>query len=129
MRLPRRPLVTVACVAAALMTLAASAPPALADANAVLKDCNTNGRLTQTYSTADLQRALSIMPASIKQYTNCLDVLHRQLDLQLSGKGKGGSGGSGGSFLPTPVIVILVLLALAAVTFGALAVRRRRGES
>jgi hypothetical protein len=128
MRRPHRPLLTLACVAAALVTLAATAPPVLADANAVIKDCNNNGRLTQHYSTHDLQRALSIMPASIKQYTNCLDVIHRQLDLQLSGKDNGGGGGSGGSFLPTPVIVILVLLALAAVTFGAVAVRRRRGE-
>jgi hypothetical protein len=129
MRRRHRPLLTLACVGAALVTLAASAPPALASANAVIKDCNTNGRLTQSYPTHDLQTALSIMPASIKQYTNCLDVIHRQLDLQLKGKGNGGGGGSGGSFLPTPVIVILVLLALAAVTFGALAVRRRRGES
>jgi hypothetical protein len=129
MRRRYQPLLTLACVAAALLTLTATAPPALADANAVLKDCNTNGRLTQHYATHDLQTALSIMPASIKQYTNCLDVIHRQLDLQLSGKGNGSGGGSGGSFLPTPVIVILVLLALAAVTFGAVAVRRRRGES
>jgi hypothetical protein len=129
MRPRHRPLVTLACVVAALSTLAAAAPRASASANAVIKDCNANGRLTQSYSTADLQSALSIMPASIKQYTNCPDVINRQLDLQLKGKGKGGGGGSGGSFLPTPVIVLLVLLALAAVTFGAVAVRRRRGES
>jgi hypothetical protein len=129
MRRRHRPLLALIFVAAALVTLAATATPALGDANAVLRDCNTHGRLAQHYSTHDLQTALSIMPASVKQYTNCLDVIHRQLDLQLSGKDTGGGGGSGGSFLPTPVIVILVVLALAAITFGAVAVRRRRGES
>jgi hypothetical protein len=129
MRRRRRPLLTLGCLLVALATAAAAAPSALASANAVIKDCNANGRLTHSYSTSDLQTALSIMPASIKQYTNCLDVINRQLDLQLKGKGQGGTGGSGGSFLPTPVIVLLVLLALAAVTFGAVAVRRRRGES
>jgi hypothetical protein len=69
------------------------------------------------------------MTAETREYTNCQDVINRALAGVVSGKGSGGTGGSGSSsFLPTPVIVILVVLLLAAITFGALAVRRRRGS-
>jgi hypothetical protein len=95
----------------------------------VINDCQSNGRLTHSYTLGQLKHALAIMPASVKQYTDCFDVIQNGV---VAAKGTGRSGGappgksSGGSFLPTPVIVILVLLVLVAVTFGALAVRRRR---
>jgi hypothetical protein len=108
-----------------------AAPVAIAASpNPVITDCNDNGRLTKTYTEAQLKLALSTLPPEIKQYTNCLDVINRALLAALSvttGTGTGG-GGSGGSFLPTPVIVVIVLLALAGATFGALAVRRRREQ-
>ena len=96
----------------------------------ITADCNGHDALTHVYSVAALQNALATMPATMKEYTDCQDVIGRALTNALgSGHGKGGgSGGGGGSFLPTPVIVILVLLALAAATFGAIAVRRRRGD-
>ena len=73
------------------------------------------------------------MPADVREYTDCYDVIEKQLFAQLgtsSSTGTGGSGSSsGGSVLPTWLIVVIVVLALAALTFGALAIRRRRLET
>jgi hypothetical protein len=115
--------------AVAGLTCAAFAAPAGAvSLNPVVADCNAHGRLTQTYSLGELQTAISTLPADVKEYTDCFDVINRALLAQTGSHSHTGSGGggSGGSFLPTPVIVILVLLVLAAATFGAMAVRRRR---
>jgi hypothetical protein len=116
-------------LAATAPSLIVALPARAAAGSAALADCNGHDALTTTYSVAALQNALATMPATMKEYTDCQDVIGRALTNALgSGHGKsGGSGGGGGSFLPTPVIVILVLLALAAATFGAIAVRRRRG--
>jgi hypothetical protein len=104
------------------------ASPALGASNPVIADCVAHGALTQSYSIQQLHVALGAMAAETREYTNCQDVINRALASSVSGKGSGGTGGGGsGSFLPTPVIVILVILILAAITFGALAVRRRRG--
>ncbi len=127
MRRPRR-LLALACAAVALAATALAAPLASAASNPVISDCSNNGRLTHTYTLAELRHALATLPASTKEYTNCSDVLNQAIVAALrTGSYSGGSGkSSGGSFLPTPVIVILVVLILAALTFGGLAVRRRR---
>ena len=95
-----------------------------------ITDCNDHGRLTQSYSAQVLRQALSQMPADVREYTDCSDVIERQLLKQIgkSGAGTAGTetGSTSGSFLPTWLIVVIVVLALAAVTFGALALRRRR---
>jgi hypothetical protein len=91
-------------------------------------DCNSHTKLTHQYSTAQLRSALATMPADIKEYTNCPDVIQRALLAQIgTTKGGGGSGSGGGSFLPTPVIVILALLVLGGAGFAAYAWRRRGG--
>jgi hypothetical protein len=115
----------------ALLCALATASPAAAAQSPVVGDCVAHGQLTQTYSDGQLKTGLSTMSAAVKEYTNCYDVIQRALLGQISGTQptKSGTGGSGGSFLPTPVIVLLVLLALAAVTFGAIAIRRRTGAS
>ena len=75
----------------------------------------------------ELRGALTTMPADVKEYTNCYDVIQRTLLAQVGGHGGGSGGsGSGGSFLPTPLLVVLILLGLGAVSFGAVAIRRRR---
>jgi hypothetical protein len=112
-------------------SLLAPLPARAATGSAALADCNAHDSLTHVYSVAALQNALATMPATMKEYTDCPDVIGRALTDALgarSGTGGGGGGGGGGSFLPAPVIVVLVLLALAAATFGAIAVRRRRGD-
>jgi hypothetical protein len=128
MTLSRRVLALV-CATAALGAAALGTPPALAAGNAIINDCQANGQLTHPYTVRELRHALAVMPASVKQYTSCFDVVQNALVSARKHKGtapaSGGKGG-GSSFLPTPVIVILVLLILAALTFGALATRRRR---
>jgi hypothetical protein len=86
--------------------------------------------LTRSYTITQLHQGLGALTAETREYTNCQDVINRAIAAAVSGKSTpGGTGGGGsGSFLPTPVIVILVILILAAVTFGALAIRRRRGS-
>ena len=97
--------------------------------NPVIADCESHGRLTQSYTAAALKFALSKMSPEVKQYSSCVDAINNALPAAIArGKNGGGGGGSGGSFLPTPVIVIIVALALAGATFGALAVRRRREQ-
>jgi hypothetical protein len=115
------------------LSVAASAPAGAAPSGTAaqaITDCNDHGRLTQSYTSPVLRQALAQMPADVREYTDCFDVVERQLFKQLgkSGAGAAGTGtaSSGGSFLPTWLIVVIVVLALAAITFGALALRRRR---
>jgi hypothetical protein len=120
----------IALLAAAFVLMAATPALGAGSANPVIADCLAHpGGLTGHYTVAQLKNALQVMPAETKEYTSCPDVINRALlaAVGTSGTGTGGSSGGGSSsFLPTPVIVILVLLILAAVTFGALAVRRRQ---
>jgi hypothetical protein len=128
---PRR-LLALLCAAAALGA-ALPVAPALAAGNAIINDCQSNGQLTHPYTVRQLRHALSVMPASVKQYTSCFDVVQNALVSARKHNGtapaSGSSKGGGSSFLPTPVIIILVILILAALTFGALAIRRRRAAT
>jgi hypothetical protein len=112
---------------ATAMVLLWAAPSSAAQWPAVA-DCNTHGQLTQQYSLQQLRGALVNMPPPIKEYTNCYDVIQRQLLSQLSSPqtGRGGSSkGSGGSFLPVPVIIVLAALLAVAAGYTTLAVHRR----
>jgi hypothetical protein len=129
----RRTTITALCTALALLGpgLALASSAASSSAAAVIADCQAHSALTRSYTTPALQKALATMPATVREYTDCADVINTQLlkQLQTGGGGAGGdSGGSGSSFLPTPVIIVLVILVLAAVTFGAIEVRRRRAD-
>jgi Spy/CpxP family protein refolding chaperone len=100
-------------------------------ASQAITDCNDHGQLTQHYSSSTLRAALAQMPVDVKEYTDCYDVIERQLFKQLGTSAPGSAtatgSSSGGSFLPTWLIIVIVILALAAITFGALAIRRRSG--
>jgi hypothetical protein len=126
----RRVIVLVCGIAAFAASLALSGPASAAGGASAIADCNAHNTLTHNYSIAQLENALRTMPADVSEYTDCKDVITRELLIQqgkLKGGGSGsGSGGGGSSFLPTPVIVVLVVLLLAAATLGALAIRRRR---
>jgi hypothetical protein len=92
--------------------------------NRVLNDCGAHGQLTRVYTRAELEKALSQMSASTKQYTNCYDVVQQALLHNV----KDGSGGGGSSSSTTTiVIIVVVVLVVLAAIFGGLAVRRRRG--
>lgn len=88
-------------------------------------DCNKHGQLTQHYSAAELRSALATMPADIKEYTSCPDVIQRALLGDLGLLHGRGSGSGGGSFLPTPVIVVLALVVVGGVGYATWVWRRR----
>ncbi len=122
-----RVLVLLACALVAGGASLLAAPAALGSASQVITDCNAHAKLTRHYSAADLETALNTLPADVREYTGCYDVIHSQLLSQL-GSVKGGSGAdpaSGGSFLPTPLIVLLAMLGVVVVGLLAVAVRRR----
>ena len=93
----------------------------------VIADCNAHSQLTAHYTVAQLRTALNTMPPTVKEYTNCYDVINRALLAQIgSGSGGGSAGkGSGGSFLPVWLIVVLVLLIGGGGAYAFLAYRRQ----
>jgi len=116
--------------AASVLAAGVSAPGAVAAVSPVIADCNSSGHLTRHYTVVQLRTALNTMPADVKEYTDCYDVIQQQLLTQLSGgraaSAPAPSSGGGGSFLPTPLLVVLVVLVIGAAGFGIVAVRRRR---
>jgi hypothetical protein len=115
-------------LAAAALGLALAGPASAGIGSAVLADCNTHDALTKSYTDAELRNALATMPATMREYTDCQDVITRALDnaLGTGGKNNGAGTSSGGSSLSTGLIVVIVVLVLVACTLGAIAIRRRR---
>lgn len=121
---------------ALVCAMALGAPAVVAAASGgtaaqAITDCNNHAGLTAHYSVDALRQALATMPVDVREYTDCYDVIQKELFAQLGTSGSGGSGttggGSSGSVLPTPLLIIIILLILAALTFGAIAIRRRSG--
>src|SRR5690348_4291171 len=120
----RRTIIVVALVCAISAVLPSAALGAGGAAAQAINDCNDHGRLTHRYPAEALRQSLAQMPADVKEYTDCFDVIERQLFKQLGTPGSvsaAGSGSSSSSSVPTWLLIVIVLLALAAVTFGALA--------
>jgi hypothetical protein len=114
--------------AAAVLVVALLAPaPASARLSKAVADCNSHTRLTQTYTEAELRTALNTMPADVKEYTNCYDVIQRALLADIGGikADSGGGSGGGSSFLPTPLLIVLGVLVVAAGAFAVIAHRQR----
>src|SRR5947209_14146160 len=109
----------IAAVCAATIVVAGAPAGSLAAGLAApVADCNAHAALTHQYSVQQLRNALATMPADVKEYTNCSDVIQRALLAQLGAlHGSGGSGTGGGSFLPTPLIVVLGLLVVGGAGF------------
>jgi hypothetical protein len=109
---------------AVLATSGPAAAPAFAAGNPVVSDCYRHGKLTHTYTTAELHHALTVMSSYIKQYSNCQSVVETALangTVSANGTGK-----SGGSSISTAVIVVIVVVVLAIAAFAGLLIRRRR---
>jgi hypothetical protein len=115
--------------AAVLVVALLAASPASARLSKAVADCNAHTRLTQTYTAGQLRTALNTMPADVKEYTNCYDVIQRALLADIGGikADAGDSGGGGSSFLPTPLLIVLGVLVVAAGVFAVVA--RRRSSS
>ncbi|WP_205696661.1 hypothetical protein [Conexibacter sp. SYSU D00693] len=90
----RKPLLPVLALVAAL----AAPGAAFASAEDVILDCGDDGKLSKTYSQAELRDALKELPTDIDEYTDCRDIIR---DARLGGAGGGGgndaSGGGGGA--------------------------------
>ncbi len=119
-------------LAALVTTLVLCAAASAATTSPVIADCNAHSQLTQHYTVAQLRTALNTMPPTVKEYTNCYDVINRALLAQV-GSGSGGGGGSagkgsGGSFLPVWLIIVLALLIVGGGTYAFLAYRRQAGS-
>lgn len=59
--------------------------PAAARGTAVA-DCIAHGGLTRSYSVAQLRIAVATMPAHVKEYTDCYDVIQQALGAEIGGK-------------------------------------------
>jgi hypothetical protein len=95
--------------------------------NPATVDCSAHDKLTGHYTVTQLHNALATMPASVKEYTNCYNVINTQLQTQLGTvKASDASSGSGGSSSSSaPLIIALVVIVLGGGGFAIYA--RRRG--
>jgi hypothetical protein len=108
-----------------LSGLVLAAPAPAAGLAPPVADCYSHQRLTRNYTEGQLRQGLATMPAYIREYSDCYDLLNRAL-LQMIGKLPGAdTSGGGGSFLPTWLIVLLIVLVVGAGGFGAFALRNR----
>jgi hypothetical protein len=86
--------------AAVLAVLAATAQVASAgDYHAAIRDCNDDGVLQGHYSLHTLRQARAHLPASLREYSDCADVLARAI----AAAGRPGSGGSAGGGSAPPL--------------------------
>jgi hypothetical protein len=89
-RIRHIPVILTAALAA-LVVLGAGAPVAsAADYHDAIRDCNDDGVLQGQYSRSTLRQARNHLPASLREYSDCSDVLARAI--AAAGK-KGGRGG------------------------------------
>jgi hypothetical protein len=79
-----RRLTAVAAVVTSCMALQAGT--ALASGQDVIIDCNDHGRLTKDYTQDEYRNALANLPADVKQYTDCENIIRRA---QLGRRGTG----------------------------------------
>jgi hypothetical protein len=117
------------CVCLVAGGLAVAAGDALALQSPSL-NCNAHNKLTHHYSVKQLEHALATMPAQIKEYTPCFQVIQAQLSKQLGSTVTTGTTGttvttkSGGSSLSGVLIVVIVVIVLAGGGLAFLASRR-----
>jgi hypothetical protein len=76
---------------------------AFASPQAVIRDCEHDGKLDHHYSLSDLKKAEQNLPAQVDEYTTCYDLINQAEVAGLESKGQsahgvgaGGTGGSGG---------------------------------
>jgi len=86
-----RRIVTILLAACACLGAPAAA---LADGDAVLRDCNDNGKLDKKYKQSEYRDAIENIPTDLDEYTDCRDVIRRA---QLGLGGSSGNSGSGSS--------------------------------
>lgn len=126
----RRPAAAVVllCVAA----LVAAAPggalgavrPAASPVQQIFNQC-ASGHLSGSYTVGELQQALSVMPATVSQYTSCPDVVQTAIVATQHHRGAQATVQGHSTFLPLPLIAVLAALVGTAGVLGVMALRRR----
>jgi hypothetical protein len=123
MRRPRPFL--IAC--AAILALALLPSQALA-LSPVIADCNAHTKLTRSYTVSQLRNALATMPADIKEYTSCYQIIEYQLYHQLGRPVPGSAGSSsGGSGISAPILIVIIVVIVAGGGLAYAAWRRGAG--
>jgi hypothetical protein len=120
-------LLTCVCLVAGGLAVAAGA--AVAKQSPAV-DCNThNYTLTQQYTPEELQHALATMPAQIKEYTPCYQVIQEELTrlTKTTTSTTGTGSGSGGSFLSGPLIAVVIVIVIVGGGAAYVASRRKSG--
>ena len=107
-----------------LLGLLSATPASAAGLSPPVADCQLHGHLTASYTAAQLRNGLSTMPAYVREYSDCYNVLQQAL-LQKIGHLKNGGSSDGSSFLPTWLIVVLAVLVVGGAVLGIVAVRNR----
>ncbi len=113
-----------------LLALALLPSQALALAQPTSDCYKHNGQLTRHYSVAELRRALNTMPADVKEYSGCYQVIEDQLFRQLGRPVPGASQssqGSAGSIISTPLLVVLIVVVIGGGGLAYVAWRRGSG--
>jgi hypothetical protein len=75
---------------AAIACALATAAPALADSEEVIRDCYDDGKLDGSYSQEDLKEAEDDLPSDVDEYSDCRQVI-------ASARARGGKGKRGGT--------------------------------
>lgn len=124
------PLKPILLACATVLALALLPAQALAVSRATA-DCNAHNKLTRHYSVAELRTALNTMPADVKEYTSCYQIIQDQLFRQLGKKvpssSSGSSNGSSSSFISTPLLIVIIVVILLGGVLALLAARRGGG--
>jgi hypothetical protein len=82
--------VFLAAAFAVAASLLGAAPALAADYHAAIRDCNDDGVLQGHYSRSTLRQARNHLPASLREYSDCADVLARAIAAAGSHGGTGG---------------------------------------
>ena len=95
----------------------------------VIADCNAHTKLTHSYTVSQLRTALATMPADVKEYTSCYQIIQAALYHKL-GKPVPGSAGSsgGGSGISAPILVVIIVVIVVGGGLAYAAWRRGAGE-
>jgi hypothetical protein len=126
LRARRATLVAFLCVSVSLFLVPAAAPASSGGSavRQIFAQC-TSGHLSGDYTVGQLQQALSVMPASVSQYTSCPDVVQTALIQTRHHLGTPAAVHSPRAFVPAPVIAVLAVLLGSAGVLGVMALRRR----
>jgi hypothetical protein len=118
------PAVLLCIVAAATPGVALGAVRTASPVQQIFDQC-ASGHLSGSYTVGQLQQALSVMPATVSQYTSCPDVVQTAIVDTRHHRGASGAIDAHGAFLPLPLVAIVAALVAAAGVLGVMALRRR----